>query len=334
MPPRWLDLSSWNTPTAANLAAWRSLGFSAAVARLSIGGLLDTRYLAHRSNLRAAGYLTGAYAALHESADMAAQCRLFIRHLPADDDLPAWADVERDGLTAAMVAEWFDTWEAEADGRELWVYTGKPTWERIVPASQRARYAGYKLVIAAYPFDSLGMQPLDPMSVALRSTPPTDRPPALPAPWTAYQVWQHTGAGSLPGYSGFLDMSVGELPASESETPMQYLLTVRDTTTAGAITAALGGHIVALQAVIPIDLPPPGPPPPVSAPPLYSVRVKVAVLNVRRGPGTNNAIVNTLTQGVVAGVYEELGGWGRIAPEVQLWINVGAAYVERVPPVI
>lgn len=157
---RWLDLSSHNTPTAANLAAWRALGFSRGVARLSVGLLLDARYLTHRANLRAAGYLTGAYSALHEDAPMAAQCRKFIAHLPDDDELPPWADVERKGLTAAMIAEWFDCWEQEAGGRELWFYTGRVI-ERLVPLPERERYGRYPLVMAAYPYDTPAPQPPD-----------------------------------------------------------------------------------------------------------------------------------------------------------------------------
>lgn len=217
MTARWLDLSSHNTPSAAALGAWRTdPGLAACVCRLSVGLLLDTWYLRHRAAARSAGYLTGAYHALHEGAAMSAQCRKFIAHLPPDDELPPWADVERRNLTPAMIAEWFDCWEQETGGREIWFYTGRVI-ESLVPAHLRARYARYPLVMAAYPNDTPeGIPPpMDAASVARRNAPP----PAsyqlyIPAPWTSARVHQYTGQGRLPGYAGNVDLSVGALPAA------------------------------------------------------------------------------------------------------------------------
>jgi hypothetical protein len=54
------------------------------------------------------------------------------------------------------------------------------------------------------------------------------------------------------------------------------------------------------------------------------VRVKVASLNVRSGPGTNNAIVGGLKQNQVVEITREVNGWGQIGTDNQ-WISL--AYV-------
>jgi uncharacterized protein YgiM (DUF1202 family) len=54
------------------------------------------------------------------------------------------------------------------------------------------------------------------------------------------------------------------------------------------------------------------------------VRVKVASLNVRSGPGTTNAIVGSLKQNQVVEIIREVNGWGQIGTDNQ-WISL--AYV-------
>jgi hypothetical protein len=44
------------------------------------------------------------------------------------------------------------------------------------------------------------------------------------------------------------------------------------------------------------------------------VRVKIASLNVRSGPGTNNALVGSLKMGQVVEITREVGGWGQVYP--------------------
>jgi uncharacterized protein YgiM (DUF1202 family) len=58
------------------------------------------------------------------------------------------------------------------------------------------------------------------------------------------------------------------------------------------------------------------------------VRVKIATLNVRNGPGLNNTIVSTLKMNQVVEITREVNGWGQLtastlsAPQ---WISL--AYV-------
>lgn len=210
MRARGLDVSAYQPPAKMQYAAWRlHPGLCFGYARLTIGVRLDVAHAAHHAAMRAAGYLCGSYAVITEHADPARQARFFVDHLPPGDTLPPWLDFERAALTEAMLRAWCDEYD-RISPRGLVMYTGKPIWQQIVAPTKRARYAGYGLAIAAYPFDgpSTIPQPMDPVSIARRSTPPAMVRPGLPDPWEAYAWWQHTGAGRLPGYDDAIDLDV------------------------------------------------------------------------------------------------------------------------------
>lgn len=198
---------------------------------------------AHTRALRAAGYLTGAYANLVHTARASAdplsanssagggaadQCAAFLARVLPGDSLPDMLDVEQAGVDEADVRAWCLHHDLHS-ARRLVIYTGYGAWERIIPSWARGWYAKYKLVIASYPFDSPGEdQPMDAASVALRSNPPAHAAPLIPEPWTWADVlsWQHTGHGSLPGYDSFLDLHVAG-PAWEEPMPIQRLIQPR-----------------------------------------------------------------------------------------------------------
>jgi GH25 family lysozyme M1 (1,4-beta-N-acetylmuramidase) len=203
------------------------------------------------------------------------------------------------------------------------IYTSAEEWHQITTQPEWARDGKYAKWLAHY-------------NAFINA-------PATPPGWR-WDRWQFTSVGRVDGISGNVDLNrdAVELPhldpaPVETEANVQYLLTVRDVTSTARVLELLGTDAVELQAVVPIQIPS-IPPPPIPDPPLYTVRVKVAVLNVRGGVGTAYPIVNTLPLGTLVNVYAEQGlgtaTWGRIAPEVQQWINVGALYVERVPPAI
>ena len=58
-----------------------------------------------------------------------------------------------------------------------------------------------------------------------------------------------------------------------------------------------------------------------AVPPLRTAEVMADSLNVRNGAGMNYAIVKKLRCGVKLDVYEETGGWLRIAAEQQEWVS-------------
>lgn len=189
-------------------SVWRqNPGIVAGHYRLTLGRRLDTQAMAHRAKMRAAGYLTGPYGVIVEYSDIVAQAELFVDNAPLDDELPDLLDAERDLVTEAMLVLWCDVYDARSRRKKLWMYTGWPWWTRI---RNKVRFSNYGLMIAGYPNDKRPgvVVPMDSASVALRSTPPLVGMPAIPSPWPHQDEWQYTGQGSLPGYSGFLDLGV------------------------------------------------------------------------------------------------------------------------------
>lgn len=225
---RGIDVTGlYQDPARMRYGAWRELGFAYGFYEVAIGLRVMPHIDAHRNGMRGAGLLTGPYQALHEAVPAAAQCRLLLDLAEPNDPMPDMLDFEREGLTERMLREWCDEHDARTE-RELWIYTGKGVWERKVPPAARPRYARYGLLIAAYPFDRPDYKPdgtwqgqlMDPASVARRSTPPAGVLPNLPAPWTAYDAWQHSGHGRLPGYAKDLDLQV--YAGTEAELRARY----------------------------------------------------------------------------------------------------------------
>jgi hypothetical protein len=216
---RWVDISEYQPPGAMRWVDWR---FPRGQYRLTIGNRLDMSAFAHRMAMRGAGMLTGPYGVPHEVGNQADQAWRFCDQVAADDENDDWCDAERPGLTEPMLRAWCDSYDRHGRGR-LAIYTGYPWWVSHVPPAARARYAGYKLILAAYPFDPPAGQPvpMDPISRALRSTPPANRRPVIPPPWTVEDGWQHTGKGSLPGYVGFLDLGIYRVaPSAPAPDPL------------------------------------------------------------------------------------------------------------------
>lgn len=217
MNARGQDVSGlYQDPRQMRYGEWRALGFVYGFYEVAIG-LRRIQYAAeHRAGMRAAGYLTAPYQALHELYNAVDQCRLLLDLRGPDDELPNMLDVERAWLREPMLRAWCDWYDAHTD-RELVIYTGFPAWNAIVPPEARPRYTRYSLMIAAYPFDAPAgqPQPMDPISIALRSTPPSVRRPTIPAPWTREWAWQHTGHGRLPSYANDLDLQVHRLTVDE-----------------------------------------------------------------------------------------------------------------------
>lgn len=243
---RGLDLSSNNTPPPQIIAAWRSNpGLCFGWYRASIGALRDTLARQHGDALRDAGYVTGCYHALHEAVSAVAQARLFASLQHPGNRLPPMLDVERAALTRAhvlaFVAEWFQVTDLD-----LGIYTSAKSWHAIVGRDEYAFGDLPVLWVAAYPFDTPAGQPapMDGVSVARRSTPPVATPP-LPAAWPAYDFYQHTGQGSLPGYGAFVDLNVYQGTEAELRTRFGAAPTI-ETEAAGvlaqadAITSAAG----------------------------------------------------------------------------------------------
>jgi GH25 family lysozyme M1 (1,4-beta-N-acetylmuramidase) len=250
---RGQDVSGlYQDPRQMRYQEWRGLGFCYGFYEVAIG-LRRIQYAAeHRAGMRAAGYLTAPYQALHESYSPADQCRLLLDLGAYDDELPFMLDVERAWLAEPMLRAWCDYYDAHT-GRELVIYTGMWDWSRIVPVEARPRYAKYHLLIAAYPFDAPAgqAQPMDPQSIALRSNPPASRRPSVPAPWSTPWAWQHTGHGHLPGYEKDLDLQVHSLTEAELRARYGKSAPPMQPPPAGDLMAAdIAGHALAIKGLV------------------------------------------------------------------------------------
>ncbi len=314
----------YQDPAQMHYAEWRALGFALGFYEVAIGTRLIRWAQEHHDAMRAAGYITGPYLALHESDDPVTQADLLIGQRRVDDDGPDMLDFERDGLTEAMLAAFCDRHDARSRW-PLWIYTRFGFWLAHVPSARRARYARYGLYLAAWPYDTPAGQPvpMDPVSVALRSNPPSLQP-LVPAPWLLADAQQHTGQGSLPGYPRFLDLGVyggteaqlrARFPRLEPEMPN---VTVDDLTTIAEAAAAQ-------LAIARKYLEPPAPVP------LYRVRIIVDALNVRSGPAATFADIGDVTRDQVLDVWEAApSGWLRIHQSEQRWISGSSSYSTRV----
>lgn len=211
----------YQPPGEMHFDEWAALGFCFGFYSVLIGTTLQAGAEELQRLMYEAGYLTGPYIALHEGAPMVDQVRKYLGLRHPDDTLPDMFDFERDGLTEAML----DTacnYHDEHSHRELIIYTRYGFWTEKVPKSRRSRYSRYEIIIAAYPFDKPDtdangnpiVQPMDPVSIALRSTPPMTMAP-VPDPFLEPWAHQHTGHGTAEPYKKFMDMQVSRWTKSE-----------------------------------------------------------------------------------------------------------------------
>ncbi len=318
----------YQDPAQMRYAEWRQQGFTLGFYEVAIGLRLIRWAQEHHDAMRAAGYITGPYLALHEADDPRAQAAVLVLQRRADDDGPSLLDFERDSLTEPMLAQFCDQYDTSSRW-PLWIYTRKGFWESKVPEARRARYAKYGLYLAAWPHDTPTGQPvpMDPVSVALRSTPP-DAQPFVPAPWLACDAQQHTGQGSLPGYESFLDLGVyngteaqlrARFPRLESNMPN---VTVEDLQ---AIATAAKAQFDIAQKYL-------NPPPPPAPVPLFKVRVTVQALNVRAGPAATYQDIGdvVLNQELDVWAVDAVSGWYKISLTESKWISGSASYSVRI----
>lgn len=64
--------------------------------------------------------------------------------------------------------------------------------------------------------------------------------------------------------------------------------------------------------------------------PLFAARVIVPAQYIRVGPGKEYQVVGNLVKNQLVEVFEERGGWYRIAPGAEVWAHGGTQYLQRV----
>jgi GH25 family lysozyme M1 (1,4-beta-N-acetylmuramidase) len=212
---RGLDVCGWyQDPADMDFQGWKKLGFCYLYYQVAIGLRPTPLAQEHRAKARAAGWLTGPYLEMTKE-DGAAQARLLIKLRGEGDELPDMAAYEYSlEVQLHLLVNVHDA----LSPAPLVLYTGGPVWTReVVVPGKAARYAGYPLLLAGYPFDTPQGQPapMDWQAVARRSTPDLAHAPKVIAPWGRWWAWQHSGQGSLPGYKKFLDLEVHSMTEAE-----------------------------------------------------------------------------------------------------------------------
>ena len=159
-----------------------------AIARVSDGSYLDTKFDQNWSGMKAAGIIRGAYQFFEPGEDPTTQANIMISKMVGfgPGDLPPMLDMEvTGGQSPATITAKIHTWANKikaATGRTPLIYTGKYFWEPKVNSSD---FAAYPLVIAAYVKPNC---------------------PNTPSPWTKWAMWQYSSSGVVPGIAGNVDM--------------------------------------------------------------------------------------------------------------------------------
>ncbi len=159
-----------------------------AIARVSDGSYLDTKFDQNWAGMKAAGIIRGAYQFFEPGQDPTTQANIMISKMVGfgPGDLPPMLDMEvTGGQSPATITAKIHTWANKikaATGRTPLIYTGKYFWE---PNVQSSDFAAYPLVIAAYVKPNC---------------------PNTPSPWNKWAMWQYSSSGSVPGIAGNVDM--------------------------------------------------------------------------------------------------------------------------------
>lgn len=174
----------------------RRAGVEFAFIRVSDGLTVDDpMFAANWSAARDALIVRGAYQYFRPEESATAQADRLLAALAHDrGELPPAIDVEETGgLRPEQVAIGVRTWVDRVRSRlgvEPIVYTSPAFWRDAVGA------------------DDLGIQPLWLAHY-------TDECPRIPAPWTAWQFWQRSKIGRVPGIRGDVDLNVFAGPPAQ-----------------------------------------------------------------------------------------------------------------------
>lgn len=159
-----------------------------AIARISDGTYLDTKFDANWPAMKKVGLIRGAYQFFRPGQNPDTLADIVISKVGklGDGDLPVTIDVEAtDGQSAATIISKMKTWIAKVEagtGKKPIIYTGKYFWQDNVANSKE--FTSYPLWIAAYG--------------------PTC--PNLPdGAWSTWTFFQYTDRSSVPGISGGVD---------------------------------------------------------------------------------------------------------------------------------
>jgi lysozyme len=171
---------------------WRAVadaGFRFAVVRATLwDAKLDETFETNWQGARENGLLVSAYHVIKPDVPAAAQIDTFAQALIGHTwDLPPVLDIERDdGQTPQQITQCVREslrWSEQRFGRKPIVYTAKWFWNKFVlPSSE---WAQVDLWVASYGAAEV----------------------VLPDAWPTWKIWQYAGNGHAPGIAGEVDLN-------------------------------------------------------------------------------------------------------------------------------
>jgi lysozyme len=162
-------------------------GIVFAVARISDGMSLDSKFSQNWSGMKSAGLVRGAYQFFEPADDPTTQANIVIQAVGmlGQDDLPVVADMEvSGGQSAATIVSKLNTWVAAVQagtGRAPMIYTAPGFWNSSVASS------------------SFGNLPLWAANWGVTC-------PNLATGWSNWDVWQYSDMGTVSGITGAVDL--------------------------------------------------------------------------------------------------------------------------------
>jgi len=161
-------------------------GLAFAIARISDGTDLDTKFATNWPAMKSAGLVRGAYQFFEPADDPAAQAAIVVSAVGmlGDGDLPVTADMEvTGGQSEATIAAHLQTWMAAVTagtGKTPMIYTALGYWNASVGSSA---FEANPLWVANWGVTC----------------------PDLPTAWSAWKFWQDSDTGTVAGISGDVD---------------------------------------------------------------------------------------------------------------------------------
>jgi MYXO-CTERM domain-containing protein len=161
-------------------------GLAFAIARISDGTALDTKFATNWPAMKSAGLVRGAYQFFEPADDPAAQAAIVVSAVGmlGDGDLPVTADMEvTGGQSEATIAAHLQMWMAAVTagtGKTPMVYTALGYWNGSVGSSA---FEANPLWVANWGVTC----------------------PDLPNAWSGWKFWQDSDTGTVDGITGAVD---------------------------------------------------------------------------------------------------------------------------------
>jgi GH25 family lysozyme M1 (1,4-beta-N-acetylmuramidase) len=164
----------------------KTTGLDFAIARISDGTDLDTKFATNWPAMKSAGLVRGAYQFFEPADDPGAQAQIVVAAVGMlrDGDLPVTADMEvTGGQSEATIIAHLQTWTAAVEagtGKAPMIYTALGYWNASVASTT---FASTPLWVANWGATC----------------------PDLPTAWSDWKLWQYADDGAVVGISGNVD---------------------------------------------------------------------------------------------------------------------------------